>query len=107
MRKIAMAFATGALVMSLGVLGGCAGGATSAASSAPDGAPDPMPASHAGRFEDLGANGCYGCHGASETANPMLATATIVPEDHFAQGKYASLAFDSVREQCNTCHPQG
>lgn len=109
MRKIATTAAAAALALSLGVVAGCSASASSdaAVSATPEGAPTLMPASHQGRFEDLGAAGCYGCHGANDVANPQLASATVIPEDHYAQGMYATKSLDPVREQCNTCHPQG
>ena len=73
----------------------------------PRGAAPLMPASHEGRFDDLGAPGCYGCHGSSEQANPLLATAPALPEDHYADGTSASREINPVRAQCNTCHGQG
>lgn len=90
---------------------GCApgqGGASGAAvDDGPRGAVPLMPASHEGRFDDLGAPGCYGCHGSSEQANPLLATAPALPEDHYADGTSASREINPVRAQCNTCHGQG
>ena len=60
----------------------------------------------AGRFENLGAAGCYGCHGANDQANPMLADATALPADHYAGGDAGSLEMDPTHEQCITCHAQ-
>ncbi|MDO4290710.1 MAG: hypothetical protein Q4C41_05725 [Eggerthellaceae bacterium] len=109
MRKIATIAVAAALALTLGALAGCSAGTSTSTTTgaAPEGAPSLMPASHTGRFESLGASGCYGCHGANEAANPMLAQATVVPEDHYAQGSYATMSFDPVREQCITCHSQG
>ncbi len=61
---------------------------------------------HGGRFENLGAAGCYGCHGANDQANPMLADATALPADHYAGGDAGSLEMDPTHEQCITCHAQ-
>ena len=61
---------------------------------------------HDGRFENLGAAGCYGCHGANDQANPMLADATALPADHYAGGDAGSLEMDPTHEQCITCHAQ-
>lgn len=72
----------------------------------PAGAPGLMPASHEGRFELLGANGCYGCHGASERSNPMLKDAVALPENHYLNSTSSSYEIDPVRDQCNTCHAQ-
>lgn len=73
----------------------------------PAGAPSLMPESHEGRFDRMGAPGCYGCHGANELANPMLNGAKIMPEDHYTGGSYDSMEFDAGHSQCNTCHAQG
>lgn len=105
MKKTALTAMALTLTLALGALAGCAGAAGSgAAGTAPEGTPAPLPASHQGRFDDLGASGCYGCHGANEKANPQLATAAVLPEDHYLNGMYETLALDPVREQCNTCH---
>ena len=56
--------------------------------------------------EALGAAGCYGCHGANDQANPMLADATALPADHYAGGDAGSLEMDPTHEQCITCHAQ-
>lgn len=95
-----------AATLSLGVLAGCSGAAQGSA-SALDGQPAPMPANHSGRYMDLGPNGCYGCHGANEKANPQLVGAVVIPEDHYSQGMYATMALDPGYNQCITCHPQG
>ena len=50
--------------------------------------------------------GCYGCHGANDQANPMLADATALPADHYAGGDAGSLEMDPTHEQCITCHAQ-
>ena len=72
----------------------------------PDGAASIMPASHEGRFENLGAKGCYGCHGANDQANPMLTGATALPDDHYKDGDAGTQQMEPTREQCITCHPQ-
>lgn len=108
MKKTALAAVALTLALSLGAVAGCSSGGSAADNStSPEGAPTLMPANHQGRFEDLGADGCYGCHGANEKANPQLASATVIPEDHYLNGMYETLALDPVREQCNTCHSQG
>ena len=93
-----------ALTCAFGV--GCspAIGSSTAALTEPQGSAPIMPAGHTGRYEDLGVPGCYGCHGASSTANPMLATATILPENHYVDESYGTLAIDPVRYQCLSCH---
>ena len=72
----------------------------------PEGAAPLMPVTHEGRFERLGASGCYGCHGANDQANPMLDDATALPADHYAGGDAGSLEMDPTHEQCITCHAQ-
>ena len=52
----------------------------------PEGAAPLMPVTHEGRFERLGASGCYGCHGANDQANPMLTGSVALPDDHYADG---------------------
>ena len=104
--------AAGALVvaMAFGTLAaaGCSGPAPAEDVNAnvPAGAPPLMPATHQDRFEPLGASGCYGCHGANDQANPMLADATALPADHYAGGDAGSLEMDPTHEQCITCHAQ-
>ena len=72
----------------------------------PAGSPPLMPVSHEGRFETLGAPGCYGCHGAAEQGNPIMPAATAMPEDHYTGGDSGSMEMDPTHEQCNTCHAQ-
>ena len=63
-----------------------------------------MPASHENRFEEKGANACYGCHGAGDLANPMLNGAAIIPANHYVEGSYETKQLAPERAQCNTCH---
>ncbi|WP_165061788.1 MULTISPECIES: hypothetical protein [unclassified Adlercreutzia] len=106
MKKKTIIAALLAAVMSVSVVAGCSSGTQSAASVL-DGQPAPMPANHNGRYTDLGPDGCYGCHGANEKANPQLVGAVIVPEDHYSRGMYATMKIDAGYNQCITCHPQG
>ncbi len=105
---------TGALVLAMalgaGALAGCAESSApkdDLNANVPAGAPKLMSSSHEGRFDRLGANGCYGCHGANDKANPMLKDATAMPENHYLNGSYDTKQLDPGREQCNTCHVQG
>lgn len=110
MKKTRTKMAAAAVAAMLVAAVGCGCGSTGSAGASadvPQGAPPLMPAGHDGRFQDLGANGCYGCHGANEAANPMLASAPALPDDHYQQGMPATRAVDPVREQCITCHPLG
>ena len=109
MKKKAIATAL-VLTMTLGV-GALAGCSTERAGYAgnddiPPGAAPLMPPTHVGRADSLGAAGCYGCHGANDQANPMLADATALPADHYAGGDAGSLEMDPTHEQCITCHAQ-
>ena len=109
MRKttaIALGAATVALCASCALMAGC-GGAQATSDSTPAGAPPLMPAGHVGRYENLGPEGCYGCHGANEKANPMLASASALPADHYAGADVASLEIDPAHAECQTCHAQG
>lgn len=103
--KMAAAVAAAMLLAAVGC--GCASTGAGISADTPQGAPPLMPAGHEGRFQDLGANGCYGCHGANDAANPMLASAPALPDDHYQQGMATTRAVDPVREQCITCHPLG
>ena len=73
----------------------------------PEGAAPLMHVTHEGRFERLGASGCYGCHGANDQANPMLAGSVALPDDHYADGSPDSRQIDPTHGQCITCHVQG
>ncbi|WP_418471055.1 hypothetical protein, partial [Eggerthella sp.] len=61
------------MALGLGTVAGCSQEAPreDVNANVPAGAPPLMPTSHDGRFENLGAAGCYGCHGANDQANPM------------------------------------
>ena len=91
------------------VLAGCAGAggqvdASAQAGASPDAAPV-MPASHsAARFDNMGAAGCYGCHGAGDKANPMLTGAVALPDDHYEGDSADSRAIEGRHLLCNTCH---
>lgn len=104
---------TGALVLAMAMgslaVAGCASEAPASDSGAntPAGAPPVMPPTHEGRFETLGASGCYGCHGANEMANPMLNGSVALPDDHYVDGSAQTFEIDPTHEQCNTCHVQG
>ena len=106
MRKKITAVAAGALlVVALGGLAGCGGTDATQASAGPAvGEPSLMPASHEGRFYELGADGCYG---ANETTDHMLAQATPLPADHYVDGDVSTYEVFGARRECLTCHPQG
>ena len=105
------AFFVTAIVLALAsgcvALAGCTQAQAETETLTPPGAAPVMPVGHQGRYETLGAAGCYGCHGANATANPMLATAVTMPADHYAGGSYTSLALDNDRYLCVNCHVLG
>lgn len=96
------------MAMSLAAISGCSQEPVKEDVNAnvPAGAPPLMPTSHEGRFDTLGAAGCYGCHGANEQANPMLAKSVALPDDHYVNGDSSTFEMDPTHEQCNTCHAQ-
>ena len=67
--------------------------------------PPLMTAVHEGRFESMGATGCYTCHGATEDAEAAMEGATPLPADHYVGGDPSSLEMDPGRNVCITCHP--
>ena len=71
----------------------------------PQGAPPLMPVSHEGRYESLGAAGCFGCHGGSDEVEVFLAAATPLPADHYVGGDASTHEIDGPRAECITCHP--
>lgn len=110
-KKLLAALVTCALCAAfLGV--GCSGessessasGESATLASTGTGTPAAMPADHEGRFQSLGANGCYGCHGSSESAEVMLADATALPADHYENGDVTTRQIDASRAECITCH---
>lgn len=103
--RCAMVGAAMALALALG---GCATDAPQREDlSYGPGEPPLMPASHAGRYEGLGAPGCYGCHGANEVTDHMLAAAPALPSDHYVDGSVETYEVFGPRGECITCHPQG
>lgn len=107
-KHIASAAVVLALTASLGAVVGCSQESVQEDVNAnvPAGAPPLMPPNHEGRFESLGAAGCYGCHGANDKANPMLAQSQALPDDHYENADPGSFEVDPTHAQCNTCHAQ-
>ena len=99
-----MAAAVLACALGGAALAGCSGAAETGPAYNP-GEPPLMTASHEGRFERLGAKGCYGCQGVNGAGEPMLAAASPLPADHYAGGDTASREIDGPRTECLTCHP--
>lgn len=61
---------------------------------------------HQGRYQITGSHGCYGCHGANESASPMLAGAPAIPAFHY-EGGTVGTSFDDLQDtysDCATCH---
>ena len=104
-RKKMIAAAVLAGTLGLAALGGCSEPMADTGATYNPGEPPLMPASHEGRYERLGANGCYGCHGSSDTAEVLLSMATPLPADHYVGGDAATRAIDGPRAECITCHP--
>ena len=98
-----------AMAAGLGAAAGCSAEPAKKGVNAdiPAGAAPLMPTTHEGRYESLGANGCYGCHGANDSANPMLNGSTALPDDHYVGSDPSAQELDPARRQCITCHVQG
>ncbi|MEY8314911.1 hypothetical protein [Adlercreutzia muris] len=92
-------------VLGAAALVGCSQPVAETGATYNPGEPPLMTASHEGRYESLGAAGCYGCHGSSDEAEVFLATAPALPEDHYADGDASSRQVDGPRAECITCHP--
>lgn len=107
MKKTLVIAVSFALALSVLLFAGCSGGSSKSSENSFAGTPALMPAGHEGRYENLGAEGCYGCHGANQKANPMLASATAMPVDHYAGADLASFEMDPGHIECQTCHAQG
>lgn len=108
MKKTLLIAACFALALSVLLFAGCSDSKSSNLSEGGfAGTPALMPAGHEGRYQNLGAEGCYGCHGANQKANPMLASATAMPVDHYAGANLASFEIDPGHVECQTCHAQG
>lgn len=105
-KRITVATLAVVMALSMGLLGGCAGANAKSSSHEGDGQPAPMPVSHVDRYAELGAMGCYGCHGANDKANPQLVGSVKMPEDHYAQQMYATQQVDGNFMLCISCHPQ-
>lgn len=106
-RKFAIFCSAAVMAALVLALGGCSADAPQREASYGPGEPPLMPASHAGRYESLGAPGCYGCHGAGEAADHMLAAAPMLPSDHYVDGDALTREVFGPRGECITCHPQG
>ena len=72
----------------------------------PSGAPPLMPANHSGRYDRMGNNSCWGCHGTNSEGKALLSAAQTPPATHFENGDTKARAFASGYTECNTCHVQ-
>jgi cytochrome c-type protein NapB len=100
---------TAVLVCCLGLfaLGGCASSnKVDVNADVPEGASPVMPYSHEGRYADLGAPGCYGCHGNNGAADPMLKQATALPDNHYVNEDRTTMEIDQAHLLCTSCHVQ-
>lgn len=102
-KMLAAAVLAGAL--GIAALAGCAQEMAETGPAYNPGESPLMTASHEGRYESLGAAGCYGCHGVNEAGEPMLDAASPLPADHYVGGDTASREIDGPRAECITCHP--
>ena len=110
-KRVLAAFFTFALAFGMAfAMAGCASERTvieDINADIPQDAPPLMPVSHQDRYDTLGVDGCYGCHGANADTTHMLAQAGEPPKDHYVDGDQSSYQIASVRKQCITCHSQG
>lgn len=92
-------------VLGCAVLAGCAQETADTGATYNPGEPPLMTASHEGRYESLGANGCFGCHGGNDEVETFLSAATPLPADHYVDGDVSTHEIDGPRAECITCHP--
>lgn len=102
-KMICAAVLTG--VLGAAALAGCAQEMADTGATYNPGEPPLMTASHEGRYESLGAAGCFGCHGGSDEVEVFLAAATPLPADHYVGGGVSTHEIDGPRAECITCHP--
>lgn len=92
-----------ACVLGLGIFSACS--QTDNTKSSSTGTPI-MPISHEGRYDALGAKGCYGCHGSSADTDVFLSRATPLPESHYKDESVETHELSSGYLLCITCHAQ-
>lgn len=102
-KMICAAVLTG--VLGAAALAGCAQEMADTGATYNPGEPPLMTASHEGRYERLGAAGCFGCHGGSDEVEVFLAAAAPLPADHYVGGDVSTHEIDGPRAECITCHP--
>lgn len=109
-RNIIVVGAVAGLMLFAGALGGCY--STNAITSpsetfdSPEGAAPMLSVAHEGRYESLGAQGCFGCHGSSSEADPFLKKAGKMPDNHYANGNRETHKIDAAHSLCGSCHVQ-
>lgn len=113
-KKNCIAAAALSLVLAAGALAGCASSEDfeydnwDGREGLTEGASPVMPPSHEGRFESMGAIGCYGCHGNNEDGDNLLYGAPDLPDDHYLDSDPRNAwEIDGTHSQCTTCHVVG
>ena len=108
--KIAIVAACAGLILSVCALSGCystgAISSTTEAFDTPDGAAPMLSVAHLGRYDRLGAEGCFGCHGSSEDADPFLNGASKMPDNHYKNEDRDTHEIDAAHTLCGSCHIQ-
>lgn len=104
-KMICAAVLTG--VLGAAALAGCAQEMADTGATYNPGEPPLMTASHEGRYESLGAAGCFGCHGGSDEVEVFLAAATPLPGRPLRGRDASTHEIDGPRAECITCHPGG
>ena len=113
-RKLCMIACALLCVLMACMVAGCSQGSNSGSSnssnsssstaSTPNGAPPTMPVNHSGRYDKLGADGCWGCHGTNTEGKSLMKSATQLPTTHFENEDKKTGTYNSTYSQCNTCH---
>ena len=109
-RSVKITAAVAGLMISSCALAGCYSTNTITSPSetyqTPEGAAPMLSVAHEGRYDRLGVEGCFGCHGSSSEADPFLAKAGKMPDNHYANANRESHKIDSAHYLCNSCHVQ-
>lgn len=108
--KIVITAAVAGVMLSACALTGCystgAISSTTETFDTPEGAAPVLSVAHQGRYDRLGAEGCYGCHGASEDADPFLKQASAMPDNHYKNEDRQTYEIDASHMLCTSCHVQ-
>ena len=109
-RSIGIMVSVVALAISACALTGCySTGVISSPSEVfdtPEGAAPVLSIAHEGRYERLGPDGCFGCHGSSDEADSFLARAGQMPDSHYVNGNRTTYEIDASHILCGSCHVQ-